>query len=116
MVVFKKSLDIQIFAFLSKMFKLLQNLFFKKNVKIFSVMSLITNYTPLMQADSFYHIFNRANSNHDVLFTSAENYRFFLIKFATYLSPYIKIYAYCLLPNHFHFLIQVKSEELFERM
>ena len=80
MVVFKKSLDIQIFAFLSKMFKLLQNLFFKKNVKIFSVMSLITNYTPLMQADSFYHIFNRANSNHDVLFTSAENYRFFFDK------------------------------------
>ena len=36
---------------------------------------------------------------------------FFLIKFATYLSSYIKIYAYCLLPNHFHFLIQVKSEE-----
>ena len=56
-------------------------IFLSKITKIPSVMSLTTNCTPLMQAGSFYHIFNRANSNHDVLFASDENYRFFLIKF-----------------------------------
>lgn len=69
------------------------------------------NYYPPMEADYYYHVFNRANSNGDVLFRSDENYRYFLKKWDAYLSPYLKIYAYCLLPNHFHFLVQVKSED-----
>lgn len=32
-------------------------------------------------------------------------------KFATYLNPVCDVFAYCLMPNHFHFLIRVKSQE-----
>ncbi len=29
--------------------------------------------------------------------------------FDKYLSPFVDVYAYCLMPNHFHFLIRVKE-------
>lgn len=53
----------------------------------------------------FYHIYNRAVGN-DLLFYEEDNYRYFLQKYFKYLSNKINTYAYCLLPNHFHFLIQ----------
>lgn len=31
-------------------------------------------------------------------------------KYAQYISPYFDTYAYCLLKNHFHLLVQAKSE------
>ena len=55
----------------------------------------------------FYHVFNRGNSGK--IFFSEENYRYFLRKLAFYLSEVLEVHAYCLLPNHFHLLIQVKS-------
>jgi len=61
-----------------------------------------------MEADKFYHIYNRANGN-EKLFRSAENYRYFLQQFIKYIAPIAEIYAYCLIPNHFHFVIKIKS-------
>lgn len=58
----------------------------------------------------FYHIFSRANGN-EKLFHSPENYRFFLEKYWQYIVPVADSFAYCLLPNHFHFLIQIRSAE-----
>lgn len=43
------------------------------------------------------------------MFYSLENYRFFLRRLDEYLSPYIEVYAFCLLSNHFHLLIRVKE-------
>jgi putative transposase len=43
------------------------------------------------------------------MFRNNGNFEFFLKKYDTYLSPVINTYAYCLLNNHFHFLIQIKS-------
>ena len=63
----------------------------------------------MLQPDQFYHIYNHANG-HENLFREERNYYFFLKKINMYLSPYLKIYAYCLMPNHFHMLISVKSE------
>ncbi len=62
-----------------------------------------------MQAETFYHIYNRANGN-EQLFYSAENYRYFLQQFKKYIVPVADIYAYCLLVNHFHFVLKIKSE------
>ena len=60
--------------------------------------------------DNYYHIYNRGvNSNN--IFSCEENYLFFLLKFAYYINPVCDVYAYCLMPNHFHFIIKVKSEE-----
>jgi len=57
---------------------------------------------------SYYHIYNRANGFHN-LFFKKENYRYFLEKYARYTNQYIDTFAYCLLPNHFHFLIRPKT-------
>ena len=68
------------------------------------------NYYPDFEEGQFYHVYNRGN-NKQIVFFNADNYYFFLKKFAYYFSDYFNFYSYCLLPNHFHFLIQVKQFE-----
>lgn len=58
---------------------------------------------------AFYHVYNRANGS-DKLFRRSDNYFYFLKKYCEYAHPLVKTYAYCLMPNHFHFLIQVREE------
>ncbi|MBP5982781.1 MAG: transposase [Fluviicola sp.] len=65
----------------------------------------------LLEPNCFYHIFNRG-INGMRIFDSEENYHFFLRKFDQYLAEVCEIYAYCLMPNHFHFLIKVKSDDV----
>ncbi|PWA06424.1 transposase [Flavobacterium psychrotolerans] len=67
----------------------------------------------ILEPDTYYHIYNRG-INSDKIFSSEENYLFFLSKFATYINPVCDVFAYCLMPNHFHFLIKVKSESEIE--
>ncbi|NQX97980.1 MAG: hypothetical protein HRT73_08890 [Flavobacteriales bacterium] len=64
-----------------------------------------------MQADNFYHIYNRANGS-EKLFVEEENYRYFLQQFKKYIAPIAHVYAYCLIPNHFHFVIKIKEEKV----
>ena len=56
-----------------------------------------------------YHVFNRGN-NKQLLFFNNENYLYFLRKIRTHLAPVCDILAYCLMPNHFHFLIHMNEE------
>ena len=70
-----------------------------------------SKYHVPLEAEGFYHVFNRANSNRDLLFVEERNYHFFLHKYAAYLRPFVETYAFCLIPNHFHLLIEVRSEE-----
>jgi len=58
-----------------------------------------------------YHIYNRGN-NRQLIFFNNENYRYFLHKVKFEILPLIDILAYCLMPNHFHFLVQVKELEI----
>ncbi|MBN1187271.1 MAG: transposase [Bacteroidales bacterium] len=58
----------------------------------------------------FYHIFNRGN-NKENIFIEERNYVFFLQKIYQYLLPICNIYAYCLMPNHFHLVVQIKEFE-----
>ncbi|MCB9266528.1 MAG: transposase [Lewinellaceae bacterium] len=57
-----------------------------------------------------YHIYNRGN-NRDLLFREEENYHYFLRLAQKHIAPVADIYAYALLPDHFHFLARVKDEE-----
>ncbi len=57
----------------------------------------------------FYHIFNRGN-NSEKIFFEEENYKYFLKLLKKYIVPVADIYAYCLLQNHFHFLVRIKEE------
>ena len=62
--------------------------------------------TPL-QPGRFYHVFNRGVNGED-LFWEERNYRYFLEKYAHHVSPVAKTFAYALLPNHFHLLVQIR--------
>ena len=64
--------------------------------------------TPI-EADCFYHIYNRG-INGENIFKSDRNYFFFLNKVSQFLIPVCDIYAYCLMSNHFHFLVKIKSD------
>ena len=59
---------------------------------------------------SYYHIVNHAVGNEN-LFRTAENYSYFLNRYSFYMSSVCKTLAYCLMPNHVHFLIRVQDEQ-----
>lgn len=62
----------------------------------------------------FYHVYNRGN-NKQTIFFNEKNYLFFLKKLRIQLLPYSDIIAYCLMPNHFHFLIRANEKGLSTR-
>lgn len=57
--------------------------------------------------DSIYHCYNRS-INKGLLFKSDENYTYFLSLWEKYLKSYVDVFAYCLMPTHYHFLIKIK--------
>jgi REP element-mobilizing transposase RayT len=65
--------------------------------------------TPLTPG-CYYHIYNRGN-NREPIFFSDDNYRYFLKGYAEYISPVADTFAYCLLPNHFHILVQIHEKK-----
>ena len=66
------------------------------------------HYYTRFENDGIYHVYNRT-VDRKPMFTSAENYAYFIRQFDKYLSDYVKIYAYNLLGNHFHFMIKVNN-------
>ena len=57
------------------------------------------------EANSLYHVYNRGN-NGQQLFFRPEHYHHFLRLARHNLIPHANLLAYCLMPNHFHFLVQ----------
>ena len=53
-----------------------------------------------------YHIYNQGN-NRQQFFFERENYLFFVRKIKDYVTPYGNILAWCLMPNHFHLMLEV---------
>ena len=66
------------------------------------------NRIAILIPEATYHVFNRANGK-ERLFFSEENYHYFLKKYASLISPVADTFCYCLMPNHFHFIIRVKT-------
>jgi REP element-mobilizing transposase RayT len=64
----------------------------------------------LLYPGSYYHIYNRGNNREDI-FLEEKNYGFFLERYAEYIEPAAFTYAYCLLKNHFHLLVRIRTEE-----
>ncbi len=54
----------------------------------------------------FYHVYNRGNNKQEIFFEE-QNYIFFLKKMRIHIKPKAKILAYCLMPNHFHWLLYI---------
>jgi putative transposase len=55
-----------------------------------------------------YHIYNQGN-NRQLIFFNRENYLFFLRKIRNHIQPYGNILAWCLIPNHFHLMVEVEA-------
>lgn len=65
---------------------------------------------PFIQGE-YYHIYNRAIAGNQ-LFKEDRNYLFFLSKVEKYILPAAELIAYCLMPNHYHFIIRLITEEI----
>jgi putative transposase len=60
--------------------------------------------------NGIFHVYNRTN-NKEPLFKTDENRLYFLKQYTKYLQPFLDTFCWSLLPNHFHFLIQIKSQQ-----
>lgn len=58
-----------------------------------------------------YHVYNRG-INRQMLFPEEKDYLYFLQLAQFKLIPFCDLLAYCLMPNHFHFLIQMNEVSL----
>ena len=69
----------------------------------------------LLQYGKYYHIYNRGN-NRENIFIEARNYSHFLKLYTKHIEPVADTCAYCLLRNHFHFLVRIKTVEELETL
>ncbi|WP_421773022.1 transposase [Gracilimonas sp.] len=60
-------------------------------------------------SENTYHIWTHANGD-DNFFRCEDNYRYFLKKYKHHVHPVVDTFAYCLMPNHFHFMVRIKKE------
>ena len=68
------------------------------------------NYWQKFEYDNYYHVYNKTGTGIR-LFKENNDYEIFLARFNRYLGQYLDVYAYVLMPNHFHLLIKVKDEQ-----
>lgn len=78
-------------------------------------MPINQRYIADLQEENIYHIYGRTNSKEE-LFREEGNYLFFLNKYDGILSSFWDTYAWCLLTNHFHWLIRVKTRKQLQTM
>ncbi len=63
----------------------------------------------ILEKDRYYHIYNRG-INGCAIFKNKGNYDYFISLFSKYLTSHITVFAYCLLKNHFHFVIRTDND------
>lgn len=71
-------------------------------------MPIPLKYLAEFEENGIYHVYNRTN-NKEKLFLTDENKLFFLKRFKEILAPFTDSFCWNLLPNHFHFLIRIRS-------
>ena len=64
-----------------------------------------------LRPEQILHIYNHAVGKEN-LFDRDSDYIYFIDKFKQRLLPVCQVYAYCLLPNHFHLVLRFKELEL----
>ena len=61
--------------------------------------------------NSQHHLYNRG-VNRDKIFFDSNDYSYFLRKMKEYKRKYsIKVFCFCLLPNHFHLFVKQMTNE-----
>jgi len=61
--------------------------------------------------DKTYHVYNQGNNKQQIFFTN-ENYLYFLKTYRTLVALHADTIAYCLMPNHFHFLVGTNEQSV----
>ncbi|MEG4056919.1 MULTISPECIES: transposase [unclassified Microcoleus] len=70
----------------------------------------------IFQAGNYYHVYNRGN-NRQLIFFERENYIYFLRQLRNHLIIHgVDIIAYCLMPNHYHLLVYLQTDDFSKLM
>ncbi len=70
----------------------------------------------IFQAGNYYHVYNRGN-NRQLIFFERDNYIYFLRQLRNHLiTNGVDIIAYCLMPNHYHLLVYLQTDNFSELM
>jgi REP element-mobilizing transposase RayT len=77
-------------------------------VKLIKSLMKVDYYPPILP-EQYHHCVNHAVGN-ELVFRQIDNYYYFLEKYKQHIAPITTTYAFCLMPNHFHFLIKIKTE------
>ncbi len=72
-------------------------------------------YQDNFETDAFFHVLNHAVGSEN-LFRNDDNFTYFLKKYNEHTHHVWDTYAYCLMPNHFHFLVKVKPLEELQKL
>ena len=59
----------------------------------------------------FYHIYNKG-INGEEIFLNSNHYERFLWLYQKHIDDIADTFAWCLMKNHFHFLVRIKDQEL----
>jgi putative transposase len=70
--------------------------------------------TSISEGD-FYHIYNKAVAG-NLLFDEHKNYWYYLSKIKQYLLTTAEILTYCLMPDHYHLIVKIRSREFSQSM
>ena len=61
-----------------------------------------------LQFDTYFHIYNRGGEN---IFPEEQNYSYYLRLYKKHILPIAQTFAFCLMKNHFHLAVRVRSED-----
>ncbi len=64
-----------------------------------------------LQPGEVYHLCNRGVNRTDI-FLKDRKYAFFMQLYTKYVVPVAETFAYCLMRNHFHLLVRIRTERL----
>lgn len=62
------------------------------------------------EAGQIYHVWTHANGDENI-FRADSDFRSFLTRYGTHLHPVVETFAYCLMPNHLHLMVRIRSEQ-----
>ena len=63
-----------------------------------------------IETGKYFHIYN-CGINGTNLFETPDNYKYFMNLYDKYIDKIANSYSWCLMPNHFHFLVRIKDND-----
>jgi putative transposase len=73
-----------------------------------------TQISPLV--GHFYHVYNRGNNRQNIFFERDNHLYFLRLIRQTLITEDVDVVAYCLMPNHYHLLVYLRSKHLSQAM